>query len=72
MKTKEKYYLECNLDIVIEVSEEKKDALLKKLNGIISSAMKGEEVIHLSKNINVTSETDILFSILAANPKSIN
>ena len=72
MKTKEKYYLECNLDLVLEVSEERKKAIIKKINGIISSALKGEDVIHLSKNINITSETDMLLSLVMGQPKDIN
>ena len=72
MKIKEKYYLECNLDLVLEISEEEREAVIKKLNGIISSTCKGEKVIHIAKSINVTSESDVLLSILGSNLKDIN
>ena len=71
MKEK-KYLLECNLDLVISVSEKNKASLLKKINGIISSALKNEDIVHINKQIHVTSEQDVLLSLAANSLKDIN
>ena len=72
MKIKEKYYIECNLDLIVEVSDEDKEKVMKKINGIISSVLKNETVLHLSKNINLTSESDIFLSMAKDALKDIN
>ena len=72
MELKEKYYIECNLDLIIEASEEDREKIMKKLSGIISSALKNEKVIHVSKNINLISESDIFLSMASDSLKDIN
>ena len=72
IKLKEKYYIECSLDLIVEVSEEDKANVMKKINGIISSVLKGENVLHLSKNINLISESDIILSMAKDALKDIN
>jgi len=72
MSFKEKYYIECNLNLLLEVSEEDRERVMKKINGIISSALKKEKVLHVSKNINLVSEHDIILSMATFDPNDIN
>ena len=72
MSFKEKYYIECNLNLLLEVSEENREKVMKKLSGIISSALKNEKVMHVSKNINLVSEHDIILSMATFDPTDIN
>lgn len=72
MKSQEKYYIECNLDLIIEASEQNREQIMKKLNGIISSALKNEKVMHVSRNINLISETDIFLSMARESLADLN
>ena len=72
MSFKEKYYIECSLKLLLEVSEENREKVMKKINGIISSALKNEKVIHVSKDINLISEHDIILSMATFDPDDIN
>jgi hypothetical protein len=72
MNFKEKYYIECNLNLLIEVDEESRDKVMKKINRIISSALRGEKVIHVSKNIDLVSDRDLVLSTTAYDPDTIN
>lgn len=72
MDFKEKYYIECNLNLLLEVSEENKEKVMKKLSGIISSALRDEKIIHVSKDISLTSEHDIILSMATFDPADIN
>tara|TARA_Y100001938_G_C7939636_1_gene353644 strand:- start:271 stop:489 length:219 start_codon:yes stop_codon:yes gene_type:complete len=72
MKLEEKHYMECSLDLLIEVPESDRERIMKKINGIISSALKGEKVVHVSKNINLISEADIILSMTSGSLKDIN
>jgi hypothetical protein len=72
MNFKEKYYIECSLNLLIEVSEENREKVMKKISGIISSALKDEKVMHVSKNISLTSEHDIALSMARFDPTDIN
>jgi gamma-glutamylcysteine synthetase len=72
MDFKEKHYIECSLSLLIEVDKKNREKIMKKLNGIISSALKDEKVIQLSKNINLISEHDIMLSMASYDPSDIN
>jgi len=72
MNFKEKYYIECSLNLLIEVSEKNREKVMKKISGIISSALKDEKVMHVSKNINLVSEHDIMLSMATYDPTDIN
>tara|TARA_B100000700_G_scaffold321806_1_gene421881 strand:+ start:848 stop:1066 length:219 start_codon:yes stop_codon:yes gene_type:complete len=72
MKFKEKQYIECSLSLLIEVDEKTREKVMRKINGIISSALKDEKVTHLSKNINLIAESDILLSFAPKGPMDIN
>ena len=72
MNFKEKYYIECSLNLLVEVSEENREKVMKKISGIISSVLKDEKVMHISKNINLVSEHDIALSMATFDPTDIN
>ena len=72
MEFKDKQYIECTLNLLIEVDDKIRDKVMKKINGIIASATKDEKVIHISKNINLITESDVLLSMALSNPSDIN
>ena len=66
MIASEKYYLEVQLDLVIEVPIDEKIELIKKINSTINRMLKDKKVIHYSSNLSSVSE-DVLVSAYVAN-----
>jgi|TARA_Y100000287_G_C14232269_1_gene362531 hypothetical protein len=72
MKYKEKHYIECSFDLLIEVDKKDREKVIRKLNGILSSALKDEKVIKALKSINFMSESDVLMASLPVDPTDFN
>jgi hypothetical protein len=61
-----KYYIECNIEFVLEIEEEKREETIKKINGVLSRFLKKEDVVHLNTNMNLISENNLLMSMAHA------
>jgi hypothetical protein len=60
METSNKYFVEIQLDCVIEVELEAKEKLLKKINSAIEKLIKDQKTIHFSSSVNSVSEEGLV------------
>ena len=60
---KDKYFAEFSIDGVLEVDEDQKEAIVDKINKLVSKVLKNEKAIHLNVNIGLISEKNLMFSM---------
>mgnify|MGYP001301804134 CR=1 FL=1 len=61
--SQDKYFLEINVECVLEVDSKKKEATIDKVNKLIHRILKGENAVHLSSNMNLISEKNLMYSL---------
>tara|TARA_Y100000310_G_C20281285_1_gene622729 strand:- start:1 stop:240 length:240 start_codon:yes stop_codon:yes gene_type:complete len=59
----DKYFLEINIECVLEIEAKKKEAIVDKINKLIHKILKGENAIHLNTNMNLISEKNLMYSL---------
>ena len=67
MSISNKYFIELNLECVLESEEDKKEAIIDKINKAISKILKDEKAVHLIVNINLISENSLMASLSGIN-----
>ena len=60
-KIKDKCYIELNLEYVLHSCVEDKEDLIEDINLIISALLGKKDAIHISANISVISEDNMIF-----------
>lgn len=60
METSNKYFVEIQLDCVIEIDLEAKEKLIKKINNTIEKLIKDQKTIHFSTSVNSVSEESLV------------
>ena len=60
MITSDKYFIEVQLEFVLETNIADKAGLIKKINNAIDKLIKDQSVIHFSSNINSVSEDELI------------
>jgi hypothetical protein len=63
MSLSNKYFIELNIECVLETSEESKETTIDKINKALSKILKDENAVHLNVNINLISESSLLASL---------
>jgi hypothetical protein len=66
METGNKYFVEIQLDCVIEITQEDKEELIKKINNTIEELIKDQKTIHYSSNISSISEENLFAAYVSA------
>ena len=61
--SQDKYFLEINIECVLEVGSENKEATIDKINKLIHKILKGENAVHLNSNMNLISEKNLMYSL---------
>jgi len=67
MSISDKYFIELNVECVLESDEDKKEVIIDKMNKAISKILKDEKAIHLIVNINLISENSLMASLSSIN-----
>jgi len=62
MNISNKYFIELNIECVLEAKEDTKESIIDKINKAISKILKDENAVHLNLNINLISENSLLAS----------
>ena len=65
-----KYFLELNLNGVIQIDPSRRDEIVKKATKLIQAMFKGENVIQLSSDVNLVSDESIYYSMAVASSAS--
>jgi hypothetical protein len=61
--SQDKYFLEINMECVLEVDAKKKEATIDKVNKLIHKILKGENAVHLVTHMNLISEKNLMYSL---------
>jgi hypothetical protein len=67
MSISNKYFIELNVECVLESDEDKKEVIIDKMNKAISKILKDEKAVHLIVNINLISENSLMASLSSIN-----
>jgi len=67
MSISNKYFIELNVECVLETNEDKKEIAIDKINKAISKILKDEKAVHLIVNINLISENSLMASLSSIN-----
>jgi hypothetical protein len=59
----DKYFLEINIECVLEIDADRKEATIDRVNKLICKILKGEDVAHLNTNMNLISEKNLMYSL---------
>jgi len=60
---KEKYFVEFNIEGILEIDENRRDVVIDKINKLISKMLEKENAVHLNINIGLVSEGNLMFSM---------
>jgi len=58
-----KYFIELNIECVLEADPDKKEITIDKINKAISQILKNENAVHLNVSVNLISENSLLASM---------
>ncbi len=67
MSISNKYFIELNVECVLETNEDKKEIAIDKINKAISKILKDEKAVHLIVHINLISENSLMASLSSIN-----
>ena len=59
----DKYFLEINIECVLEIDGKKKEATIDRINKLIYKMLKGEDAVHLNTSMNLIEEKNLMYSL---------
>jgi hypothetical protein len=60
---KERYFVEFNIEGILEIDEDRRDIVVNKINKLISKMLEKEDAVHLNVNVSLISERNLMFSM---------
>jgi hypothetical protein len=60
---KEKYFVEFNIEGILEIDEDRRDIVIDKINKLVSKVLERENALHLNINISLVSERNLMFAM---------
>ena len=59
-----KCFLEFNIEVVLHTEYEDKDAAIKEIHSLISNSLNREDTVHMSANVSIISEDNMIFPLV--------
>jgi hypothetical protein len=68
----QKCFLEFNLELVLHTSYSNKEVKINEINSLITQVLGKEDAIHMSANVSIVSEDNMIFPLSGPGPNFEN